>query len=74
MRLPTMARWVLLALLVLAIDAYTKSLASTQLLLGKVSVLPFLDLLLSHYLQSFLQYLQVKDLLNPHLLKLYLVL
>jgi len=48
MRLPAVTRWILLALLVLAIDAYTKSLASTQLLLGQISLLPFLDLLLSH--------------------------
>jgi len=48
MQIPTLVRWILLALLVVAIDAWSKSLASSQLLLGPVSVLPFLDLLLSH--------------------------
>jgi len=48
MQFPAMARWVLLALLVVAIDAGSKWLASTHLLQGPVVVLPFLDLLLSH--------------------------
>ncbi len=48
MHIPAMTRWILLALLVVAIDAWSKSLASSELLLGRVTVLPFLDLLLSH--------------------------